>query len=35
MIIIFNDIIIVVVLFLLIAFHKWNQDVTAEELDSE
>jgi hypothetical protein len=35
MIIIFNDIIIVVVLFLLVAFHKWNQDVIAEELDKE
>ena len=35
LIIIFNDIIIVVVLFLLVAFHKWNQDVIAEELDKE
>jgi hypothetical protein len=35
LIIIFNDIVIVVVLFLLIAFHKWNQDVICEDLDKD
>ena len=35
LIIIFNDIVIVVALFLLIAFHKWNQDVICEDLDKE
>lgn len=35
LIIIFNDIVMVVVLFMLIAFHKWNQDVTCEDMDKE
>jgi hypothetical protein len=34
-IVVFTDIVIVCVLFLLIAFHKWNQDIICEDLDKD